>query len=932
MFGAGLPWSERAATPDGSYLVFKFGGLMTTKQTAATSAKSDGMLVRGAAPSAEVIHAAVAGGKVSAPALSAAAKKPVRQASKSRDEELDKLAQLEDEQDLSAQALAAGEQGANPLLHSVAMVEAGAGVAAGDSAEGGAEGADAAPAGAASGGGGGGGIGTLPLVLGGLAAVGGGVALAAGGKKNSPPTVTPTQAVTTAEDTKATITVAASDADSDPLTYTTSNPTNGAVQATGGTIVYTPNANFNGTDTFTVSVSDGKNPPVSQTVTVTVTAVNDAPVAVADVGAVVEDAVLTGTVATNDSDVDRDTLTYTLAAPVAGLTLAANGGYTFNAADAAYQSLAVGQTRAVVANYTVSDGKSPPLTATSTLTITVTGVNDAPLAVADVGAVVEDAVLTGSVATNDSDVDSGDTLTYALAAPVAGLTLTANGGYTFNAADAEYQNLAVGETRAVVANYTVSDGKSPPVSQTLTVTVTGVNDAPTVAATQVVAAAEDATSVAFAVAASDIDRGDTVTFSAPAQSARGGSVTGGTGGNFVYVPLPDFNGADTVVVSVTDRNGAVSRQTVTFNVAPNFNEVVSIDVTNDSSAVTYDANGSGFTLGDSFKFTDNSALPTNARIENFQPGFDTIEVSGASSSYSFTSRGSDLFITFNNTAAGALNQIVLPGIARGFISDEASAESALGFDFFRALTNPVGGGTGVAGAGGDLDLDNDANIATTAIISAAGGNFAFTENANVANNARITDFGAGDSITVSNATAVTYGFTSVGTDIVITANNAGVASQIVIAGVAAAGSFVTDEASAEASVGFNFFSLAASAGTGGTATGTTSSQSIDNGSSLATFNAATGAINFTDDATKETNVVITNFTSNDRISVSGASAANYSFTDGDNGRDLIISFTNTQTNAVNSIVLDDALVGKSAFIFNYQSAAAALGFDFMVFG
>ena len=180
MFGAGLPWSERAATPDGSYLVFKFGGLMTTKQTAATSAKTDGMLVRGATPSAEAVLAAVAGGKVSAHPLSAAVKKPVRQASKSRDEELDKLAQLEDGQDLSVQALAAGEQGANPLLHRVAMVEAGSGIAAGDSAEGGAEGADAAPAGAASGGGGGG-IGTLPLVLGGLAAVGGGVALAAGG-------------------------------------------------------------------------------------------------------------------------------------------------------------------------------------------------------------------------------------------------------------------------------------------------------------------------------------------------------------------------------------------------------------------------------------------------------------------------------------------------------------------------------------------------------------------------------------------------------------------------------------------------------------------------------------------------------------------------------------------------------------------------------
>jgi VCBS repeat-containing protein len=811
-------------------LVFKFGGLMTTKQSAAAGATSEGVLVRGSTPNTEVVHAAVAGGKVSARAVVAAVKKPVRQATKPHDEDLDKLAQLDAEQDLSTQAVADGERGANALLHRVSMVEAGSGsgVAAGDSAEDGAEGADAAPAAAAAASGGGG-IGTLPLVLGGLAIAGGGAALAAGGgKKNSPPTVTPTQSVTTAEDTKATITVAASDADSDPLTYTTSNPTNGTVQATGGTIVYTPKPDFNGTDTFTVSVSDGKNPPVSQTVTVTVTAVNDVPLAVADVGAVVEDAVLTGTVATNDSDVDRDTLTYTLAAPVAGLTLAANGGYTFNAADAAYQ------------------------------------------------------------------------------------------------------NLAAGQTRAVVANYTVSDGKGGTAASTLTVTVTGVNDAPTVAATQAVAAAEDATSVAFTVAATDIDAGDAITFSAPAQSARGGSVTGGTGGNFVYVPLPDFNGADTVVVSVTDRAGAVSRQTVTFNVASNLAEVTSIDVANDSSAVTYDANGSGFTLGDNFKFTDNSAQPTNARIVNFAAG-DTIEVTGASSSYSFTSVGSDLFITFNNSVAGVLNQIVLPGVARGFIRDEASAESALGHDFFRALTNPVGGGTGVAGAGGDLDLDNDANIATTAIISAAGGNFAFTENANVANNARITGFGAGDSITVSNATAATYSFTSVGTDIVITANNAGVASQIVIAGVAAAGSFVTDEASAEASVGFNFFSLAASAGTGGTAAGTTSSQSID-GPSLVTLNAATGAINFTDDATKETNVVITNFASNDRISVSGATAGNYNFGTGDNGRDLVISFTNTQTNAVNSIVLDDALVGKSAFIFNYQSAAAALGFDFMVFG
>jgi VCBS repeat-containing protein len=311
--------------------------------------------------------------------LVAAAKKPVRQAGRRHDEDLDKLAQLDAEQDLS-------EPASDALLHRVSMVEASAnsGGLADENTADDAAGAVAMPAAVtAASAGGGGGIGALPLVLGGLAVVGGGVALAAG-KKNLPPTLSPTQAVTIAEDAKATITVAASDADSDPLTYTASNPTNGRVEATGGTIVYTPNANFNGTDTFTVSVTDGKNPPVSQTVTVTVTPVNDVPVAAADVGAVVEDAaVLTGSVATNDSDVDKDTLTYALSAPVAGLTLAASGGYSFDAANAAYQDLAAGQTRAVVANYTVSDGKGG--TAASTLTITVTGVNDVPVAAADVG-------------------------------------------------------------------------------------------------------------------------------------------------------------------------------------------------------------------------------------------------------------------------------------------------------------------------------------------------------------------------------------------------------------------------------------------------------------------------------------------------------------------------------------------------------------------
>lgn len=483
----------------------------------------------------------------------------------------------------------------------------------------------------------------------------------------------------------------------------------------------------------------------------------------------------------------------------------------------------------------------------------------------------------------------------------------------------------------MVANYSVSDGKGGSATSTLTITVTGVNDSPVAAAAQSVAASEDAASVAFSVAATDVDQSDALTYSATAQSARGGSVSGGAGGAFTYVPLPDFNGTDSVVVTVTDRAGARTTQTVTFNVASNPEETLSIDVSNDSQATTYDAAGSGFTAGDNFKFTDDPARATNARIINFTRG-DTIEVAGSADGYSFSSVGTDLVISFNNTSAGVLNQIVIPGVATGFIRDEASAESVLGHDFFRATTNSAGGGSGTAAAGGNLDLDNDNNVATTAVTSAAGSNIAYTENADVANNIRITDFANGDTITVSNAAADTYSFSSIGTDLVITANKAGIASSIAIAGVVPTGAFVNNEASAEAALGFDFFRFASSGGTGGgTGGGSGTAQSIDNGATVSTLNAGTAAFNFTDDATKETNVVITNFTANDRISVSGATLAQYSFATGTDPNDLVITAP-TGNGGVNSIVLDDVLVGKNVFIFDYATARQAVGFDFMVFG
>ncbi|RRH92009.1 hypothetical protein EH240_31535 [Mesorhizobium tamadayense] len=233
------------------------------------------------------------------------------------------------------------------------------------------------------------------------------------------------------------------------------------------------------TEVFTYTVRDPHGLTDTAQLTITLTGTNDAPTAVADTNAGLEDSTITGSVAANDGDVDDGALlTYAQVGSVAGLTINADGSYSFDASNAAYQHLAEGATLPVVASYTVTDEHGA--SASSTLTITLTGTNDAPTAVADTNAGLEDSTITGSVAANDGDVDDGALLTYAQVGSVAGLTINADGSYSFDASNAAYQHLAEGATLPVVASYTVTDEHGASASSTLTITLTGTNDAPDV--------------------------------------------------------------------------------------------------------------------------------------------------------------------------------------------------------------------------------------------------------------------------------------------------------------------------------------------------------------------------------------------------------------------------------------------------------------------
>jgi hypothetical protein len=181
---------------------------------------------------------------------------------------------------------------------------------------------------------------------------------------------------TTEEETPVDVTLVATDAEDDTLTYAIlDQPAHGTVTLVGDVATYTPELNFNGTDSFTYKANDGMADSNVATVTITVTPVNDAPVAVDDEYTVAEKETLTidaPGVLGNDSDVDGDALSAILVDTVSNGTLTpnANGSFTyipdeyFNGMDSF--------------TYKASDGELESELAV--VTITVTPVNDWPIA------------------------------------------------------------------------------------------------------------------------------------------------------------------------------------------------------------------------------------------------------------------------------------------------------------------------------------------------------------------------------------------------------------------------------------------------------------------------------------------------------------------------------------------------------------------------
>ncbi len=257
-----------------------------------------------------------------------------------------------------------------------------------------------------------------------------------------------------------------SDPDNDNLTASVvSNPSNGTLTLNSdGSFTYTPNPGFTGTDSFIYRASDDEPSFGEATATITVNAVNSAPVAADDVYSTDEDVTLTidatSGVLANDSDPDNDNLTATVVSnPANGtLTLNSNGSFTY-APNAGFTG---------TDTFTYAAGDTELTSSVATVSISVSTVNSAPVAADDVYSTGEGSTLTIDVASgvlaNDSDPDN-DNLTASVASnPTDGtLTLNADGSFTY-APNA-------GFTGSDTFTYTATDGQLSSPAATVTVTV-----------------------------------------------------------------------------------------------------------------------------------------------------------------------------------------------------------------------------------------------------------------------------------------------------------------------------------------------------------------------------------------------------------------------------------------------------------------------------
>lgn len=347
----------------------------------------------------------------------------------------------------------------------------------------------------------------------------------------------------------------------------------------GTTIRYVPNANYNGPDVFTYTILDEEGLMSTATVYVTVLSVNDAPSAISDTVTGNEDSSSTTNVLANDTDIDLDSVLNQDPNQSEHLTLVSVNGVTHGSVS----FLATGQITfvpeenfngIVILTYTMQDDSL--VQRSSTLTITIKAVNDAPTAMNDAVTTDEDSIVLIDALSNDADIDLDTNLNH----PVTDtLSLVSVSSVTHGTA-----SVVSGKIRFVPAanfngtatlSYRMKDAAGIQSMATVTITILPKEDAP-------VAVADSATttedqSILIDVLGNDTDVDHSLTLNThPLSDPNGqslsiigiGTVPHGSAiieaNQLRFVPDANYNGTVTFQVTIVDNTGRTSMATVSI--------------------------------------------------------------------------------------------------------------------------------------------------------------------------------------------------------------------------------------------------------------------------------------------------------------------------------------------------------------------------------
>ena len=540
-----------------------------------------------------------------------------------------------------------------------------------------------------------------------------------------------------------------SEDDVNSLTYAiTSTPSEGSVQNNNdGTFTFDPGSDFQDLSqgetrqvAFQYTATDTRTATsTAATVTVTVTGVNDTPTA----GAVGIDAEEDGpTVNGNfagddiDSEDDVNSLTYAITStPSEGSVQNNNDGtFTFDP-DSDFQDLALGETRDVTFQYTATDTRTATSTA-GTVTVTVTGTNDNPTAFDDAFATSADTALAGANVLDDnssgadSDPDTGDTVSVAnhdvTSSQGVTVSVSVNGDVTYDPSSAlALQQLNEGQQLVDTFEYDIEDNHGAASnSATASITVTGVNDAPTAGAVGI-DAEEDGPTVNGNFAGDDVDNEDDVnslTYAITSTPSEG-SVQNNNDGTFTFDPGSDFQDlsqGETRQVAfqytATDSRSAVSTPgTVTVTVT-GVNDTptasaVGIGATEDSPTVN------GNFAGDDVDSEDDvnsltyaiTSTPSEGSVQNNNDGTFTFD---PGSDFQDLSQGETRQVTFQYTATDARTATSTAATVTVTVTGVNDTPTASVVGIGATEDGPTVNGNF---AGDDIDSEDDVNSLTYAI-------------------------------------------------------------------------------------------------------------------------------------------------------------------------------------------------------------------------